>query len=90
MPHAFPDEEILFSESFSFWLLLNIEGVSQKKVTKEVPKSLVTSIFISRLLRRFSNSVTTAHTIQHPLSREHFSLKIDVYDQTIWNCILEL
>ena len=27
---------------------------------------------------------------KHPLSREHFSLKIDVRDQTIWNCILEL
>ena len=26
----------------------------------------------------------------HPLSREHFSLKIVVRDQTIWNCILEL
>ena len=28
--------------------------------------------------------------MKHPLSREHFSLKIDVRDQTIWNCILEL
>ena len=28
--------------------------------------------------------------ITHPPSREHFSLKIDVRDQTIWNCILEL
>ena len=28
--------------------------------------------------------------ITQPLSREHFSLKIDVRDQTIWNCILEL
>ena len=27
---------------------------------------------------------------RHPPSREHFSLKIDVRDQTIWNCILEL
>ena len=26
----------------------------------------------------------------HPLSREHFSLKIDGRDQTIWICILEL
>ena len=26
----------------------------------------------------------------HPPSREQFSLKIDVRDQTIWNCILEL
>ena len=28
--------------------------------------------------------------LSHPLSREHFSLKIDVRDQNIWNCILEL
>ena len=28
--------------------------------------------------------------IRHPPSSEHFSLKIDVRDQTIWNCILEL
>ena len=28
--------------------------------------------------------------VPHTLSREHFSLKIDVRDQTIWNCILEL
>ena len=26
----------------------------------------------------------------HPLSREQFSLKIDVRDQTLWNFILEL
>ena len=26
----------------------------------------------------------------HAPSREHFSLKIDVRDQTIWNCMLEL
>ena len=26
----------------------------------------------------------------HPPSREHYSLKIDVHDQTIWNCILKL
>ena len=28
--------------------------------------------------------------LDHPLSREDFSLKIDVRDQTIWNCVLEL
>ena len=28
--------------------------------------------------------------LNHPRSREHFSLKIDGRDQTIWNCILEL
>ena len=33
---------------------------------------------------------TTRRLTGHPLSREHFSLKIDVRDHTIWNCILEL
>ena len=40
--------------------------------------------------RAKERSLSTEKQQWHPLSREHFSLKIDVRDQTIWNCILEL
>ena len=36
-------------------------------------------------LKAFLNNL-----IDHSLSREYFNLKIDVRDQTIWNCKLEL
>ena len=38
----------------------------------------------------YMNKAETQMTKFHPPSREHFSLKIVVRDQIMWNCILEL
>ena len=68
--------------------------LAEKNSYKKVLEILIFSHFLIIIIVEGLRRALAAHAAEggttHPLSREHFSLKIDVRDQTIWNCILEL
>ena len=80
----FRDADFL-ERTFSDFTLLN-----QKSIKTDFHHMFIKIFLKTTQLVDFCGKTKSVQVVSHPLSRDHFSLKNEERDQTIWNCILGL